>query len=138
MKRTILMLEGDDDDRFITQSMFDEMQASVKLVFVINSNELMKYLAEVKSGMSEMPAMVLLSYRAAPMNGVDILKTLKADPLLRCIPVVVLSDALPEPSIRQCYSEGAVSVIIKAVSSQDVDRKIGAFIRYWFQTVELV
>lgn len=132
------MLEGDDDDRFITQSMFDEKQANVRLVFVINSNELFGYLADAKAGMSEMPAMVLLSYRAAPMNGVDILKTLKADPLFRCIPVVVLSDALPESSIRQCYSEGAVSVIMKAVSSQDVEKKIGAFIGYWFQTVELV
>ena len=132
------MLEGDDDDRFITQSMFDEKQANVTLVFVINSNELLKYLADAKSGMSEMPAMVLLSYRAAPMNAVDILRALKADPVCKYVPVVVLSDALPQPSIRQCYSEGAVSVILKAISSQDVDQKISAFIRYWFQTVELV
>ena len=138
MKKTILMQEGDDDDRFITQSMFVEKQADVALVFAINSKELLKYLDDAKAGLSEMPAMVLLSYLAAPMNAVDILRTVKSDPAYKHIPIVVLSDALPEDSIRRCYSEGAVSVIMKAISSQGVEQKISTFIRYWFQTVELV
>ena len=137
MNPSILMLEHDEDDRYITQSYFDEHNFKVSLTFVANSGELKNYLSGAKNGKVEMPSLILLNYHASPHNAVAVLKDLKADISYRHIPVVVLSGSVHKDIIRQCYDEGASSFIQKPSLNNETDRKITNFFKYWFQTVEL-
>src|SRR5687768_13659538 len=109
MNRTILMLEHDDDDRYITQAIFDENRYPVTLKFVSDSGELTTYLRGCKKESSPLPGLILLNYHAFPTNGLGILKDLKASPDFRHIPVVVLSGSIHHDIVKQCYSEGASS-----------------------------
>ena len=137
MNSTILMLEHDEDDRYITQSFFEENKFDVTLAFASDSKDLKNYLEGVKKGSSPPPSLILLNYLAFPLNGLAILQDLKRDPALKHIPVVVLSGTVQKDLIRECYLEGASSFIQKPSVSRDVDRKITNFFKYWFQTVEL-
>jgi CheY-like chemotaxis protein len=131
------MLEHDEDDRYITQSFFEDNKFDVTLTFVSDSKDLQAYLDGVKKGSTPAPSLILLNYLAFPLNGLKILQDLKRDPALKHIPVVVLSGTVQKDLIRQCYQEGASSFIQKPSVSRDVDRKITNFFKYWFQTVEL-
>jgi CheY-like chemotaxis protein len=137
MNRTILMLEHDEDDRYITQASFDEARVDVSLKFVTNSQDLFNYLHACKTKKSVFPALILLNYHAYPLSASEILKNLKSDPELSRIPVVVLSGSVREDIVQECYASGASSFIQKPWSSDETSLKISNFIRYWFETVEL-
>jgi CheY-like chemotaxis protein len=138
MNPTILMLEHDEDDRYITQSMFEEHKFNVSLHFVTDSRDLIKYLQDVRNGGAISPSLILLNYVAFPNDGISILKELKSDNAFKHIPVVVLSGTVQKSIIRQCYEHGACSFIQKPSNNKESERKISNFFKYWFQTVELV
>jgi CheY-like chemotaxis protein len=138
MKRTILMLEHDEDDRYITQAVFDEDHPNVSLEFVTNSHDLIKHLETAQKNHSPLPSLILLNYHAFPMNAAEILVALKSHAVYKSIPVVVLSGTIRREIVEQCYREGASSVIQKPSLSGETSTKISNFIRYWFETVELL
>jgi len=131
------MLEHDDDDRYITQAVFDENSYSVKIHFVNNSDDLFAFLISCEKTFIPYPALILLNHYATPLNAVDILRALKSNPKYAHIPVVVLSGTVNNEILRNCYTGGANSFIKKPSSGHEVNEKIGTFIRYWFETVEL-
>jgi response regulator RpfG family c-di-GMP phosphodiesterase len=135
MNRTLLMLEHDDDDRYITQAVFDENRAGVNLKFVGDSKALMYELQLCGTRPGDLPSLIILNYHASPSNAVEILKLLKAENLYRHIPVVVVSGGAHPEMVRECYFYGASSFIQKP--SREVERTISFFIRYWFETVQL-
>lgn len=136
MKRTILMLEHDDDDRYITQATFDDYQLNVEIKFVSDSDQLMDYLAECAQNQLPLPSVILLNYQSTPLNAVGLLKNIKSKSEYRHIPVVVLCGTAHPDIVRECYLNGANSFIQKP--SAKVETKILSFVRYWFETVQLV
>lgn len=132
MNRTILMLEHDDDDRYITQANLDGLKADVTLSFVSNSNELFQKLDDKTK-----PDVLLITYHATPINAPAILRKLKANVATSYIPVIVISGTATESVVRECYEAGASSFVTKPHSDKDTTDKIATFLQYWFKTVEL-
>jgi response regulator RpfG family c-di-GMP phosphodiesterase len=137
MSRTILMLEQDDDDRYITQAVFDEHHYDLKIQFVTTSNEVFSHLAQCEKNNTRFPSLILLDYHSSPSNAVEILNELKSTGKFSHIPVVVLSGSVKSEIIKECYGSGASSFIQKPSKSADTDAKISSFFKYWFETVEL-
>src|SRR6185369_7768232 len=106
---SILMLEHDNDDRYITQAIIDEHNFPIRLYFVNNSDELISYLEKAR----ELPSLILLNQHSVPLNAVEILRQIKANPGYNHVPVVVLSGIKNPNMIRECYSSGASSFIQK-------------------------
>ena len=131
------MLEHDDDDRYITQAVFDENHYAVTLHFVHNSDDLFAFLISCERSLHPFPALILLNHYAAPLNAVEILRDLKSNSKYAHIPVVVLSGTMNDDVLHSCYSMGANSFIKKPASSKETTEKISSFIKYWFHTVEL-
>lgn len=78
------------------------------------------------------PALVLLDLNMPGIDGRKVLTTVKLDPALRRIPVVVLTTSSDERDVTRCYELGASTYIQKPV---DFDGLIAAVTRikdYWF------
>lgn len=131
------MLEHDDDDRYITQTVFKENKYSVNLHFVESSDDLFAFLLSCKGTMTPYPSVILLNHYAGPQNAVGIIRDLKSNTEYARIPVVVLSGTINDAMLKQCYAAGANSLIRKPSSATEIHDKISAFVRYWFDTVEL-
>jgi response regulator RpfG family c-di-GMP phosphodiesterase len=131
------MLEHDEDDRYITQAVFDEHRYNIKLDFVNTSNEIFAQLIDCDKNNRKYPSLILLNYHAAPLNAVQIIQDLKADDRFNHIPVVVLSGSVKSEIIKECYDAGASSFIQKPWKAEETDFKVSNFFRYWFETVEL-
>lgn len=136
MNRTILMLEPDEDDQYITRTVFRENLYSVAFEFVKNSTELFASLDTFRKTRVKLPDLILLDYESRPMPALQVIHTLKSDRDFSYIPVIVLSGLINPDDVRACYQAGASSVILKPASSSETDRKISVFFKYWFETVE--
>ncbi len=131
------MLEHDEDDRYVTQAVFDENHYPVKLHFVDNSNDLFAFLISCEKEIIPFPGLILLNHYAAPLNAVQILENLKSNPKYAHIPVVVLSGTMSRDIVDRCYSMGANSFIRKPSTEAELNEKIKSFVKYWFETVQL-
>jgi CheY-like chemotaxis protein len=132
MNRFVLMLEGDGDDRYITQQTLSELQIDISIGFSSNSIGFFNSLSE-----EEKPALILIDYNSVPENGIAVLKKLKSDVRYNDIPVVILSDSDLPKYKNECYQFGASSFIKKPDSSEATNKKIASFFNYWFHVVEV-
>jgi len=135
---TLLMLETDADDRFITSSIISEFPYQLNLAFVNYGEEMFKYLEHCRQTGNALPSLILLSLSVNPRDGIEVLKQLKSNPLYNHIPVVVLTGVKQSGIVKECYALGASSFIEKPISARDTNAKIANFLRYWLETVELV
>jgi CheY-like chemotaxis protein len=132
MNLFVLMLEGDGDDRYITEQTLSELHIKVSIQFASNSTEFFKLLSEQRR-----PALILIDYNSVPDDGLEVLKKLKGSSNYNDIPVVILSDSNLGKYRNECYRHGASSFIKKPETVDATNRKIASFFNYWFNVVEM-
>ena len=136
-KRSILMLEDDKEDRYITESFFREQGYNIHLEFVTHGHEVIEYLDRCASEQLPYPDLILLDKNVPIGSGMDVLRQLKADDTYRMIPVVMISGTAFPKDVNESYRLGVSSYVLKPYSNEQTSRKISSFITYWFDTVEL-
>jgi two-component system, response regulator len=138
---TILIAEDDPDDRMLTREALIESRLANDLRFVENGEELMDYLhhrGPYANGKSPpRPGLILLDLNMPKKDGREALQEIKADPVLRQIPVVVLTTSKAEEDICRSYDLGVSSFITKPVRFESLVEIMKVLARYWFEIVEL-
>ena len=77
------------------------------------------------------PKVILLDLRMPKVNGIEVLRRIKADSRTSHIPVVVLTSSDEDPDIKTCYSLGANSYIVKPIEFDALTHKISELGLYW-------
>jgi CheY-like chemotaxis protein len=138
---TLLIADDDAEDRMMLKEAFQENRLSNHLKFVEDGEELMDYLRRVGKFESvadhPRPGLILLDLNMPKKDGREALRDIKADPLLRDIPIVVLTTSKTEEDVVRSYGLGVNSFISKPVTFDSlvtITRELG---RYWFEIVEL-
>lgn len=138
---TILIVEDDPDDRLMTREAFAECRLGNPLQFADDGDQLMDYLHRRGPYADEqrypMPGLILLDLNMPRKDGREALREIKADPVLRSIPVVVLSTSSADEDIATSYRDGANSFITKPVSFGSLIEVVQTLGRYWLQIVDL-
>jgi CheY-like chemotaxis protein len=141
--RPIVILVADDDaeDREMTRRALEKNRLANDFYAVADGEELLDFLhhreAYASPAASPTPDLILLDLNMPKKDGREALAEIKADPLLRRIPVVVMTTSKAEEDIYRTYDLGSSSFISKPVSLTgliDVMKVLG---EYWFQTVRL-
>lgn len=138
---TILMADDDPDDRLLVQDAFDEIRLDNPLVFVEDGNELMDYLhrrgAYTHLAGTALPGLILLDLNMPKKDGREVLKEIKQDPVLRTVPIVILTTSSAEEDILRTYDLGTNSFIVKPVTFDKLVEIIRKVTQYWFEIVRL-
>jgi CheY-like chemotaxis protein len=138
---TILMADDDADDRRLTKDALEESRLANDLRFVENGEELLQYLRhEGKFANDEeypRPGLILLDLNMPRKDGRTALKEIKADPVLRQIPVTVLTTSKADEDIFRSYDLGVNSYIVKPVTFEALVDILQTLEKYWFEIVEL-
>ena len=81
-----------------------------------------------------LPRVVLLEFRLPRVDGVEILRALRASPRASSAPVVMLLPASDSREVAQCYQVGANSCVLKPVEFARFYETIQSVGRYWLET----
>lgn len=84
-----------------------------------------------------LPAIMLLDLNMPGTDGRSVLETVKNDPRLHNIPVIIFTTSSSDRDIEDCYRLGANSYLTKPVSYTDLEEKIRLTIDYWLGASEL-
>ncbi|GAB3732644.1 response regulator [Hymenobacter agri] len=86
---------------------------------------------------SALPAIILLDLNMPGTDGRTVLSTLKHDPRLNQIPVIVFTTSSNAKDIEECYRLGANSYMTKPVDYPALEEKVRLIVRYWLDSNEL-
>jgi two-component system, response regulator len=77
------------------------------------------------------PGLVLLDIKLPGIDGLEVLKQIKAHPELRKIPVIMLTTSQREEDVARAYGSYANSYLTKPVGFKEFEEKIGQLDFYW-------
>ena len=104
---TILLADDDPDDRMLAQDALDEAHVANELHCVEDGEELLDYLyrrgAYTTLHNTPLPGLILLDLNMPKKDGREALKEIKADAVLRRIPIVVMTTSKAEEDIYRTY-----------------------------------
>jgi CheY-like chemotaxis protein len=132
MRKLILMLEDDSDDRYITESAVADLGLDVEIKFFSDSNQFLKSIST-----TDQPSLLLIDYNSVPENGLEVLKKIKKLQPINGVPIVILSDSATDKYRNECYAHGASSFIKKPQTVAGTANKIETFFKYWLDVAEV-
>jgi len=83
------------------------------------------------------PALVLLDLKMPKVDGIEVLRQIKADAALRAIPVVVLTSSREERDLVQTYDLGVNAYVVKPVDFHEFMEAVKAIGGFWAVVNEL-
>lgn len=131
IKRTILLIEDNEDDVFLTKRALKKKNISHILVIAEDGKEALNYLFEENGQVKQEPNLILLDLKLPKIDGLQVLQKVKSEPTTRNIPVVVLSTSSQDEDIVKSYNIGANSYVRKPVDSHQFSDMVGQLGAYW-------
>jgi CheY-like chemotaxis protein len=112
----ILLVEDDPGDVLITREALESSKVSNHLSVVSNGEEALAFLRrEPPFGDAVRPGLILLDLNLPRLDGHEVLASVKADPDLRRIPVVILTTSSADEDIVRSYDLHANAYVTKPV-----------------------
>ena len=126
--KPVLLVEDDSVDAMTVKRAFKELKVLNPLVLTTNGEEALQYL---RNESNEKPCVTLLDLNMPKMNGIEYLKIVKADDVLRKIPIVVLTTSKEESDIVESFKLSVAGYIVKPVDYKKFVEAIRAIELYW-------
>lgn len=131
--RTILLGEDDPHDAEMTARALRANALVNELVVVPDGVQVLQYLRREgpwagRSG--GLPGVLLLDIKMPRMGGLEVLRQVRADPVLKVLPVVMLTSSRENPDLRAAYALGANAYVVKPVDFTEfveAVKQIGSF-----------
>ena len=102
--RTILLAEDNPKDIELTLEALAEHNLANQVAVVKDGVEAIEYLrceGKYKMRKQENPAVLLLDIKMPRMDGLEVLRTIRSDPALKTLPVVMLTSSREEPDLKE-------------------------------------
>lgn len=134
----ILLVEDNPGDVRLTQEVFKEGKIRNRLNVAWNGEEALAYLhREGRFAAAARPDIILLDLNLPRKGGREVLAEIKADPKLRCIPVVILTTSQADQDITESYNQHANCYIVKPVELDQFITVVRTIEGFWLQIVKL-
>jgi two-component system, response regulator len=134
--KTILLVEDNADDRNFTIRAFKKNKFPNPVAVACDGAEALTMLLRDDHGAQDSPALVLLDLNMPKVNGLEVLRRIRADPRTRLIPVVILTSSQLDEDIRQAYDLGANGYVLKPVNLSEFNEAILAVGTFWLSLNE--
>jgi two-component system, response regulator len=133
--KVILLVEDNPSDIGLTKRAFEKHRIGNELVVVEDGQEALDYLfsagAYTDRDSKAFPAVVLLDLKLPKVEGLEVLKRIRAHDLTRRLPVVILTSSREDQDVAMSYDLGANSYIRKPVDFHQFAEAVRTLNLYW-------
>ena len=133
--KTILLVEDNPSDINLTKRALAKARIMNELVVVEDGEEALEYLFGtgrfLGRDLRQMPAMVLLDLKLPGIDGLEVLRRIRENPVIHRQPVVILTSSKEEQDVIASYDLGVNSYIRKPVDFYQFAAAIQNLGLYW-------
>jgi two-component system response regulator len=129
----ILLVEDNSDDVALTQRALKSHNITNEVIVARDGVQALEYLfgKDGTGGAEELPAVVLLDLKLPRVNGMEVLKRIRAEERTKALPVVILTSSDEERDVVDGYSLGANSYVRKPVDFVEFTQAAKQLGLYW-------
>lgn len=131
----ILLVEDNPDDEALALRALKQNRIDNGVVVVRDGAEALDYLfgkgKYAGRDLNVMPALILLDLKLPKVDGLEVLKQLRANPLTALLPVAMLTSSREESDLLEGYKLGLNSYILKPVDFDQFTEAVRDLGRYW-------
>jgi CheY-like chemotaxis protein len=133
----VLIAEDSDEDFEVLQLLLAQLEVQNPIYRCTNGDNVLDFLYQEgiyqENPNLPRPSVILLDLNLPGTDGRDVLEQLKQDQDLKQIPIVVFTTSSNPKDVEFCYQKGANGYLIKPVDSQELEKTVYAFARYWLE-----
>ena len=138
--KVILLVEDNPDDEALTLRALKKNNIMNEVVVAHDGVEALDYLfatgTHAGRDTAVMPEVILLDLKMPKIDGLEVLRRVRADESTRLLPVVVLTSSKEERDMIESYSLGANSYIRKPVDFSEFTETVRTLAHYWLRLNE--
>jgi CheY-like chemotaxis protein len=131
----ILVVEDNPDHRELALQALRESCDPARIATAADGVEALDYLfgrgAHAGRDVRKQPRLVVLDIGLPRLDGIDVLKAMRADEATQSVPVVMLSGSAEKAELDRCYEAGANSVVRKSIDYEELRRKMRQIYEFW-------
>lgn len=133
--RFILLIEDNEDDIKLTQMAFKKNNIINDLIIIKDGEEALDYIfcrgSYSDRDINDMPTLILLDINLPKVDGIEVLRQIRANKKTKLIPVVILTSSKEEKDLINGYSLGCNSYICKSVNFNEFTLAMKQLGLYW-------
>jgi CheY-like chemotaxis protein len=132
--KRILLAEDNPNDLELTLTALGKENLANEVVVVRDGEEALDYLysrGDYVLRKGGHPAVVLLDLKMPKVDGLEVLKTIKSDPVLKQIPVVVLTSSREDRDVVESYNLNVNAYVVKPVAFNEFVGAISQLGLFW-------
>jgi len=132
--KRILLAEDNERDVELTLSALDEHNLANEVIVARDGAEALDYLyqrGKFAGHANGLPVVVLLDLKMPKVDGLDVLRQMKADPGLKHLPVVMFTSSREEQDLVRSYQLGVNAYVVKPVDFQQFVKSIKEVGFFW-------
>ncbi len=129
----ILLVEDNPTDAELTMRALKKNHLANNLVWVKDGVEALDFIfaTDEHDNRINKPRLILLDLKLPRIDGIEVLRAIKADPRTRTLPVVMLTSSYEERDIVESYKLGVNSYIVKPVDFEKFVEMVSQVGLYW-------
>lgn len=134
-ERMILLVEDNLDDEELTLRALKKQQVVNDVIVARTGEEAVDFLmgcgAHAGRDVRVLPLVILLDLNLPKMNGLDVLRRVRSEPMTRHLPVVVLTSSKEDEDVLNSYSLGANAYVRKPVDFVQFGEAVRTLGLFW-------
>ena len=138
--KLILVVEDNPDHLELTVLTLEESGVRAEIAVARDGVEALDYLfgqgQHAGRDTQRQPAFILLDMKLPKLSGLDVLRSVRSNPLTTLMPVIMLTSSSEHSDMAACYQSGANSFVRKPVDFIDFTEKLNRLQAYWLDVNE--
>lgn len=122
----IWLVEDDDGHALLVEESFEDAGLRNPFLRARDGNEAWEWLSEAAAGKRRRPGLILLDVSMPGLDGFEVLERIKGSPVLKSIPVIMLTSTDAPREIERSYRLGVNAYVVKPVDFEQLHQKIRA------------
>ncbi len=136
----ILLIDDNPDHIKIIIWALEQSEVKNKVSVIEDANRALAVLDTIDtphSVLNRKPDLIFLDINLPTMNGIDLLQHIKSNPVLKSIPVIMLSSSDRFEDVEKAYENGANTYISKSKIFDEVAHAVNTVCVYWANIAQL-
>ncbi|MEO5561883.1 MAG: response regulator [Chitinophagaceae bacterium] len=134
----ILLVEDNEGDVVLAREALKEARIKNMITVITDGEKALEYLfCKENFKNSRLPDLILLDMNLPKVNGMEVLAKIKADEMLKIIPVVMLTTSTSEQDVKDAYRNYVNCYINKPINLEEFINVIKNIENFWLNTVKL-